>query len=281
MKKMTILAVILALAVALTACGSKDVPETTAAESTVATTVAAPTETTAPQPVEITSWSMSASTWSSPNGATIHISATPSYYAEDCSVSFLVSIEGDEVANIPCEWNGSDYTASADLNAANGYCYYLVVTAADGTSTEVAVNTPAEPTNEAFVNLEAALESYCAVTIEESIFENNQLSLYGGNVQVQAPLITSDGADITCQEAVLVLTFNGETLDQKVLPLTQTETTGLYEALVDNVVFDIPEMEAEQTVELAVNAALSNGQLLTAFGGSWVCSEDGLMPILG
>lgn len=280
MKKMTILAVILALAVALTACGSKDVPETTAAESTVATT-AAPTETTAPQPVEITSWSMSASTWSSPNGATIHISATPSYYAEDCSVSFLVSMEGDEVANIPCEWNGSDYTASADLNAANGYCYYLVVTAADGTSTEVAVNTPAEPTNEAFVNLEAALESYCSVTIEESIFENNQLSLYSGNVQVQAPLITSDGEDITCQEAVLVLTFNGETLDQKVLPLTQTETAGLYEALVDNVVFDIPEMEAEQTVELAVNAALSNGQLLTSFGGSWVCSEDGLMPILG
>ena len=55
MKKMTILAMILVLAIALTACGGDKAPETTAA--TVAAT--APVE-TAPvaQPLSLTSWNM-------------------------------------------------------------------------------------------------------------------------------------------------------------------------------------------------------------------------------
>ena len=82
MKKMTVLTVVLALAVLLTACGGEKAPaETTAAaESAAVNTV--PVETTAPQPLTLTSWSMHATTWSSPNGATIHISATPNYYGK-------------------------------------------------------------------------------------------------------------------------------------------------------------------------------------------------------
>ena len=280
MKKLTVPALILALAVMLTACGTKAAPETTAAP-TAAATVADVPETTAPKPLEITTWSMSATTWSSPNGATIHISATPSFYAEGYVVTFVVRMEGDEIAAVPCQWDGSVYSASVDLNAANGYCYYLILTAPDSSSTELAVNTPAGPTNEAFVNLEAALAAYCSVTIEESAFENGRLTLSAGKVQVQAPVITSNGEDITCQEVVLALTYNGEMLDQTVLSLTRTETAGLYEAPVENIVFEVTEPEAGQNVELTANAALSNGQLLTAFGGSWVYSEEGLMPVVG
>ena len=97
MKKMTFLAIILALAVALTACAKEEAPETTAAAET-----AAPTETVAAvQPLELTDWTMSASTWSSPNGATIHISATPSYYEEGQKADFIVRLEGDDVFMAP------------------------------------------------------------------------------------------------------------------------------------------------------------------------------------
>lgn len=276
-----VLSAILVLSMMLSACGSEKAPETTAAATTATTAATLPAETTTPQPLALTDWNLSASTWSSPNGATIHIAATPSYYAEGQKADFVVRLESDEIASVPCQWNGTEYTASADLNAADGYCYYVVLTAADGTVAELPVNTPVAPTNEAYINLESSLASYCNVVIEESAFEGNRLTLIGGNVQVQAPAITNEGEIITCREAVLVLNFNGEALEQKVLTLTETETAGLYEAAVENIVFEIPEMEDDQNVELTVNAALSNGQLLSAFGGDWFYNEEGLLPVVG
>lgn len=281
MKKLTILAVILALALALTACGGEKAPETTASTA-AATTAGTTAETTVPaQPLTLTGWDMTANTWSSPNGATINISAATNYYEEGQKADFVVRLEGDEVANVPCKWDSISYTASVDLNAANGYCYYVVLTAADGTVTEVAVNTPTEPTNEAFIDIEAALESYCSVIIEDSAFENGKLTLSGGQVQVKTPTITNAGEAITCQEAALVLTFNGEELKREVLTLTQTDTAGLFEAALENVVFDIPELEADQKVELTLHVTLTNGQELSAYGGDWLYDEEGLLPVLG
>lgn len=278
MKKMTILAMILVLAIALTACGGDKAPETTVA--TVAAT--APVE-TAPvaQPLSLTSWNMSASTWSSPNGATVHINATPNAYAEGQKADFVVRLESDDVTTIPCQWDGTNYTASADLNAANGYCYYVVLTAADGTVTECAVNTPAAPVNEALINMEAALASYCSVIIEESEIAENKLNLANCKVQVQAPTITNEGESISCKKAYLVLSFNEEELAKVEVNLEETATAGLFEAAVSGITFDIPALENDQKVVLSVNAALSNGQALSAFGGEWVYNEEGLLPVVG
>lgn len=273
---LTVLAAILVFAMMLTACGSEK-----AAETTAATTASTAVETAVSQPLTLTDWSMSASTWSSPNGATIHITATPNYYAEGQKADFVVRLESDDISSVPCQWDGTSYTASADLNAANGYCYYVVLTAADGTAAEVAVNTPAAPTNEAFINMEAALESYCSITVEESSFEGNTLELSSCKVQVQVPAITNEGETISCQEAVLILSFNGEELAKAAVTLEETETAGLFEASISGMTFDIPEMEDDQKVELSMNATLTNGQALSAFGGDWVYNEEGLLPVVG
>ena len=281
MKKLTILAVMLVLAIALTACGGEKTPEAT--ETMAATTIAtAPAKNTLPaQPLALNSWELSASTWSSPNGATIHINATPNYHLEGQKANFVVRLESDEIVSIPCQWDGTSYTASADLNAANGYCYYVILTAADGTATEVAVNTPAAPTNEAFIDIEAALESYCSITIEDSVCENGKLTLTSGQVQVKAPTITNEGETITCQETALVLSFNGEELKREILTLSETDTAGLFETALENVSFDIPQLKADEKVELALQVTRSNGQELYAYGGDWLYENDGLMPVVG
>lgn len=277
MKNMTILAVILALAVALTACGSKAEPEAT---TEAATTV--PTETAAPvQPLVLTDWTMSASTWSSPNGATIHISATPNYYLEGQRADFVVRLESDDVASIPCQWDGTAYTASADLNAANGYCYYMILTAADGTSAEFAVNTPAEPTNEAFIDMEAALSSYCSITVDSSDFSDSNLTLTSGKVLVQVPAITDDGSVISCQDVSLVLNCNGQELSKQTLTMSESTTAGLYEASLENISFALPEMEEGLKVELTLNAVLTNGQMLSSYGGNWIYNSEALLPVVG
>ena len=277
MKRLSILALVLALALMLCACGSEKTPETTVPATTV------PAETAAPAPVvlALSDWSMSATTWSSPNGATIHISATPESYADGLIAAFEVRLNGEDISVIPCEWDGTVFTASADLNAADGYSYYVVLTAADGSTEEIAVNTASQPTVAAFVNMETALASYCSVTVEESSFEASQLTLVNGNVQVQAPTITNDNEVITCAKAELVLLFNGDTLDTEELTLTETETAGLFEAQLQNITFGVPEMEDDQQLDLYLNVTLSNDQVLTAFGGNWFYNNQGLLPVVG
>ena len=117
--------------------------------------------------------------------------------------------------------------------------------------------------------------------MEESTFEGNKLTLSSGKVQVQAPTITNVDETIVCREALLVLRFNGEELAKKELTLTAAETEGLFEAALENIVFDIPEMEDDQKVELSLEVTLSNDQLLSAFGGDWVYNEEGLLPVVG
>lgn len=279
MKRMSILAVILALVLALSACGSEKAPEATA--TAPATTAPAVTEAPAPIVLALSDWSMSASTWSSPNGATIHISAVPETYADGLIASFEVRLNGEDVAVVPCEWDGTAFTASAELNAADGYSYYVVLTAADGSTEEIAVNTASEPTVEAFVNMNTALASYCSVTVEESSFEDGKLTLTTGKAQVQAPTITNNNEVITCAKAELVLLFNGETLDTQALALVETETAGLFEAQVQNITFDVPEMEDDQKLDLYLNVTLSNDQVLSAYGGNWFYNNKGLLPVVG
>lgn len=274
-----ILSVILICAMILTGCSSDQTPESTAAATTASVT-AAP-ESAQAQPLSLKGWVMTANTWSSPNGATINISASTNYYEEGQKADFVVRLEGEEVASVPCKWDSISYTASVDLNAANGYCYYVVLTAADGTASEVAVNTPDAPTDETLIDLEASLESYCSITVEESIVENNKLTLTSGQVQVKTPRITSEEGAITCQEAVLILSLQGEELTRKTVTLTQTDSADLSEAVLENIVFDFPTLENDQTVDLTLSATLTNGQTLTAFGGNWFYSEEGPLPVVG
>jgi hypothetical protein len=182
---------------------------------------------------------------------------------------------------IPCQWDGSAYTASADLNAANGYCYYVILTAADGTSTEAAVNTPTNPTNEAFINMEASLLSYCSITVEESTCADSTLTLSSGKVQVQVPALTNNGEAVSCQQASLVLSYNGQELEKKELTLAETDTACLYEADVAGTTFSLPQMNPEEKVELTLNVTLSNGQNLSAYGGNWVSGAEEILPVVG
>lgn len=264
MKRKHLLAVIALIAVfafALAGCGSKNTEATDAAQSVP--------EVAADLPLALTSSSLTATTWSSPNGATINLTATPNGYTEGQSAAFVIRLEGEEVKNVPCDWDGSVYTASADLNAADGYCYYVLLTAADGTQTEVAVNTPTNPTDDALINMDAALNSYCNMTVESSTQDGSKLTITGGSVEVQAPRITNEGETITCSKAELVLTFNEEVVGTAELSLEEAEVPGSYTADIAGTSFNIPTMEDDQQLAVRLDVTLSNGQFLTAPGGTF------------
>lgn len=268
-------AVLLALAVltmALAGCGSEKPAETTAA----------PEIQTETQPLGLTDWSMNATSWSSPNGATVNITATPTWYAEGHSAQFSVRMEGDEISNTPCEWNGSAYTASAELNAADGYCYYMVLTAADGTSTEVGVNLPNAPVDESLINMADALESYCSVAVNASSFEEGKLTITEGTAQIRLPRITLDTGKVSCQQAVLVMSYNGGEVALEKLAAPEADETGLCTVDISGTVFSIPTgIEDDHQLSMRLDVTLSNGHTLTAAGGNWYYLDGNLLLAVG
>lgn len=270
---LALVALILAFVMVMSGCGKEEALETTAA----------PVETTeaGPAPLGLSEWKLTAATWSSPNGATIHLAATPFGYVDGRTVTFVVRLEGEEIASAPCQWDGSSYTASVELNAADGYCYYVLMADADGNSAEIPINTPSEISDETLVNLETSLQSYCTLLVEESDFADGQLTITNGTVEVQLPKIANEGEAITCKKAVLVLTYNGQELDTRELELNATADAGAYELQLTDVAFDVPELEAEQPLTLRLDVTLSNDQTLTAPGGTWLYSDAGALPVVG
>ena len=86
------------------------------------------------------SWELTAGVWSSSNGATVTLTAQPRAYEKGQSASFVVRLEGKEVENISCNWDGTFYTASVDLEAADGYEYECVLFPAQGVGEHYALS---------------------------------------------------------------------------------------------------------------------------------------------
>ena len=174
MKRKTMLvliAVLCAFALVLTGCGKdEEAPETKAAEIVTAST---PEEEIT---LGLTGWELDSTTWSSPNGATVHITATPASYSEGLTADFVVRLEGADVITVPCQWDGAAFTGSAELNAEDGYCYYVILSSG-GHTCEVPVNIATEPVDETLVNMATALNTYCTLLVEDSEAAEGKLTL--------------------------------------------------------------------------------------------------------
>lgn len=287
MKKKNILALITLLAVlltALTGCGGNDdrIAELEAENATLKSQVEGLTSQlqSLGNVVGLASWTLDATPWSSSNGANVVLTAIPLIHQEGQTAALTVWLEGEMLENVACEWNGESYTAAVDLNAADGYCYYCVLTAPDGTQTEIDVNTPNQPMNEALINMETALSAYCNLMLETSEFKDGKLTLSGGYAQVQLPRITA-GEAAAYKSAELVLTFEEKEVSRQSLTLAEGEGAMQYEADLTGISFDIPDMADDQQLDLRLDVALSDGQVLTTPGASWFYLDGDLLLAVG
>lgn len=274
--KKRLFAGLLAIVMALTAaaCGKKAEP-TVSTEEKTATQPAASTE-SAGRELSLTESSLSVTTWSSPNGATVNLTAVPSEHANGDTAEFVVRLDGEDIKTVPCEWKSGAYVASADLNGADGYGYYVTLSGKDGSFAEVAVNTPENPTDEALINLASSLMPYCSLTLNDTALEGDSLTILSGYALVQAPRITGDGDNVACAQANLVMTLDGQEIGRIPLVMAPGEADRSYDATVTDLSFTVPEEIGEgQQLVLRLEAELTNGQTLTAQGGSWT-AQDGI-----
>ena len=229
----------------------------------------------------LTDWYFDAYAWGSSNGANVTFVGTPVAYAEGQSAEFSAWLEGEMVAATDCEWNGSAYVGDLDLNAADGYCYYCTITAADGTEAEVELNTPKNPTNEDLINMETALTSYCGMMVEESKTEGNTLTISAGYAQVQLPRIGMTSESVAISGAQLILECAGKEIARCDLTMIPGESPDRYAAEIAGISFAVPTLEDSQQMDIRLEVSLNDGQTLKASGGSWFSTNGELYLVVG
>ena len=279
-KKVLSILLVIIMVLSLAACGKKaETPASTESETPAPTTAS---QENAGRELSLTEVSFSVTTWSSPNGATVNLTAVPNEHAKGDSAEFVVRLDADTVASVPCEWKDNAYVASAELNGADGYGYYVIITGKDGSIAEIPVNTPEEPVDEALVNLASYLQSYCTLTLNDAALEGDNLTILSGYALVQAPRITENSDNVACAQASLVLTLDGQEIASVPLTMAPGETDRSYDSTITDMSFTIPgDLSDGQQLMLRLDAVLTNGQTLTAQGGSWTAQNGVVANAVG
>ena len=285
-KKSALIARVLALclaASALTGCSNKP------AQSQVTT---APTEITqATQPTQppvgslahveaegsLQAWELSAQVWSSSNGATVTLTAQPRAYEKGQGASLVVRLEGKEVENVSCNWDGNYFTASVDLEAADGYEYECVFFPAQGVGEHYTLS----DAYDSLVYMKRSLDAYCNLYISDFKDADGKFTVTAGWASVQLPQLTTAGTTIGFQKAQLVFTLNGETIETQDIDLPKGEGEGSYESSLSNIRFTMPQMDDDYQLDLSLVVTLTSGEELTADGGSWFYNNNELKMAAG
>lgn len=263
---LVLIAVIAIFAMVLTGCGKKEAPE-----------ASVPAE---EQVWGLNDWHLTAEAWSSNNGASVTLNATPETYYESVTATFVARLEGEEIASAPCTWDGKQYTAMLDLNAADGYCYYMVWEAGE-TRTEYEVNTPANPQDQRLINLEYALNAYCEMAVETSKLDGRKLTVTKGTAQIRLPLLSKDGNPVGFASTELVLSSEEEEIDRQSFPAPEVNAMGTYEVEIKDITFNVPELQDDQQLTVSVLITLTDGQVLTAPGGTWYYTDGQVVLAVG
>lgn len=230
--------------------------------------------------VSLENWTLNAAAWADSTGADVTLTATPSNYQEGVSAVFLVTLNGQEVASIPCRWNGIDFTATASLDAADGYSYYCILVTPGGTR-QLPLTSPENPAPEAPVYLLSSLSAYCNLTVNDWVeSDGNLLVLTSTCAQVQLPLISS-GGEVKIVTANLVLRLNGADSTQVPIQLNPSEVAGSYDLTITNGRLPMPELQEGDILELYLEVRFSDGRNLQAFGISWQLIDGQLISAVG
>lgn len=227
------------------------------------------------------SWNLTAQAWSSSNGATVTLTAEPSAYTAGQAAELVIRLNGQAVDSVPCVWDGSTYTASVDLNAADGYGYYCVLISPDGTREQIALNTPENPVDDTIVYMASSLSTYCNLYVMDWELSGGQLTVTSGYIQVQTPRLSASGETVSCSQAELVFQLNGQEIERQAITLPEGEGAGSYETILSGVSFSMPEMGDDYQLDLWLDVGLSDGSTIFCSGGSWYYYDGQLSLIVG
>ena len=229
----------------------------------------------------LSDWSLTAVAWEDYAGADVKLTMVPEVYREGLGASLAVYYQGETVANIPCTWDGTSFTATAVLHAFNGYSYSCVLTESGNLLREISLTSMEEPTLPQLVFLADALDSYCNLSLGEWTVKDGKLEVDPCYVQVQLPQLTMPGSVYTWEQAWLILKLDDGQLQRIPLSLNPGEGSNSYELELRDVVFEMPDMTEDSQLDLVLEVELTGGKILTSYGASWYMEDDQLLLAAG
>lgn len=233
------------------------------------------------QKAALQNWTLDVKAWADGNGATVTFTASPISYVEGQKAALSVRMGDLEAESTNCVWDGTSYTGSVDLTAADGYSYYCVLTNVDDSQNEVELNSPANVTNETLVNLGSSLSAYANLVVEDWDATASSLTVKSGYMQVQMPRLTFNDMAAKVNSAALVLKLNGAEVSRQDVALSAGEGEGSFESAIEGCTFSMPVMEEDHQLDLWLEVTLNTGNTVSVAGGSWYSSDGALQLVVG
>ena len=228
----------------------------------------------------VADWSLTGTPLTQGSGAEITLTVTPTAYREGQMALLRVVLEGMAVAELYCHWDGTAYSGRVQLDAADGYSYHLILSDPEGDVEHLELNSPENPRDSRLVYLYSSLHAACMLNVFEWRMGDGQLLLDAGTAEVQLPTLTANGGTAQCSSARLMLLLDGEVLESRELTIPEPEEGSLVMG-VNGIAFELPEPEEGSQLELVLEIALSDGQILTCSGSSWYLLEGEWVQAVG
>lgn len=231
----------------------------------------------------LSDWNLVATAWEDGMGADVTMAVAPGAYEDGMEAVFSIRLSGHEVRSIPCDWDGTAFfTATAKLEAADGYAYYCILTDAAGGRQQFALSTTENPVYDIPVYLETSLSAYCNMTLDSWMAEGGKLTISLAYLQAQLPRLTVSGDMPSIVKSRLLLVYNGEDFGELSVALESGEGAGAYELTLSGGDLNWPaELNEGDNLDLYLEVELSDGGVLSTMGGSWYYGDGGLDLVVG
>ncbi len=271
-----------ALMVFIAGCGDKsDSPASTTVAPETQSQIQATESGVDMRDLSLKEWSLEPTVWNDGNGVTVAFSVTPNAPIEGLRAALSVRIGELEAESTNCNWDGSAFTGSVDLLAADGYSYYCILFAPDGATQETELTSPENIVDETLVNMSSSLSAYANLIIEDWTATASTLTIKSGYVQCQMPKLTVGGTAPQIASSNLVLKLNNEEVARQALDIPAGEGEGSFEMSVVNQTFTIPAMESDHQLDLWLEITLNTGSTVSVTGGSWYSTGTELQMVVG
>lgn len=208
----------------------------------------------------LSDWSLSPSAISE-DGVTIDFSATPKAFQEGDQGVLSVQLESQEAAQVSCQWTGTAYSATVELEPADGYSYYFTLTHSDG-SQELQILTE----DDRLCNIQTSLTPDWFASVGGSI-QGCNVRLTGLTVYYQPPALQLDDQSQLADYFEGVLLINGEETERERLDGSWSESTFSATWSPRFTLLD------GDTAELRIVLHLNSGETLETTADTWICEN--------
>lgn len=221
----------------------------------------------------VTDAALTAAVWPDNQGADVTMTLnTDDAPAGD--VLLRVMLGNTVITEVPCTRDGDSFTATAALDAANGYIYSLIM----GNEARTLAS-PDKPVYPELVYLADSLNAYCNLVVGDWNVRDNVLTLETGYATVHTARLTAATDAFT--DVRLVLKHGDEILAEQAISPTETDEPGSFACSIANAAFPLPALTEGEQVDLWLEARLSDGRVLSTCAATWYAMHSGFSMAAG